>query len=730
MAPPRPASRATSSGGCAPCSAATSWFQAATWTLGEAAEREVRLDLRLQDAALGNTVASLARNDRQAELFRLVSELGTELRNHLGVDDARGGDDPLAGIPSDPQAARLYAQALDQLRASRPRAARELLQQAALQAPQNALVQSALSQAWQAEGYGERAAEAAERAFELSSSLPREDRLAVEGRYREATGDWPAAIEVYGKLCDYFPDDLDYGLKLVTAQLAARDPRAALRTLDGLRQLPAPISEDPRLDLAEAAAAGLTSDFTRQLEAARRAGERAAAIDATLVMAEARLTEARVQRALGNLGEAEHAARQAVGLYGELEHTGGSAEAMTAQANIDFDRGDFDAAAERYRQVLDDYRSLGDQDGIASALNNLALVLRKRGDLDGAQALYEESAEIFKATGDELAMSFALNNLGVLLVARDRLAEAGDMFERSKTVWENLGNKSGLAYSLNNAAAVQHLSGDLEQSRELNQQALEIRRQTGEKAGEATSLTNLADVLRDLGEVDQAEDMLLRALELTDEIGDRSTRALALYGLGRLRLDRGDFDPARAALQESLEIRRDLNESREVTDSRIALALLALEAGDAPGAETASREAIEACQRDDRRSEEARATAVLALALVASGDADASRDAAEEALRLAEASEQPAVLHATAIAEARVRAALGDPESALQTLAQIEQDCQDAGYVAWALEARLAWAEAALAAGREEEGRERLRSVVTDAGLHGLGRLVAKAGAL
>ncbi len=699
-------------------------------TLGEAAAREVRLDLRLHDAALGNTVASVARNGPQGELFRLVSELGDELRDHLGVDDAGGGDDPLSGLPSDPQAARLYAQALDQLRASRPHDARQLLQQAALQAPRNALVQSALSQAWQAEGYGERAAEAAERAFELSSPLPREDRLAVEGRYREATGDWPAAIEVYGKLCDYFPDDLDYGLKLATAQIAARDAHAAIKTLDGLRQLPAPISEDPRIDLAEAAAAGLTSDFSRQLEAARRAGERATAIDATLSVAEARLTEARVQRLLGRLEEAEQAAGEAVDLYRELEHAGGSAEAMTALANVDFDRGDFDAAAERYRQVLDDYRSLGDQDGTASALNNLALVLRKRGDLDGAQALYEETAQIFEATGDELAMSFALNNLGVLLVARDRLAEAGDMFERSKSVWQQLGNKSGLAYSLHNAAAVRHLSGDLEQGRELNQQALEIRRQTGEKAGEATSLTNLADVLRDLGELDQAEDLLRRALELTEEIGDRSTRAQALYVLGRLRLDRGDFEPARAALQEALDLRRDLDERREVTDARIALARLALLDGDAGGAEAASREAIEACRRDDRRSEEARATAVLALALLVRGELDSSRDAAEEALHLAESSEQPAVRYEAAIAEARVRAASDDPESALLALAQIEQDCQDAGYVTWALEARLAWAEAALAAGREDEARERLRAVVTGAGEHGLGRLVDRAGAL
>ncbi len=698
-------------------------------TLDAEAGREIRVDLRLQDAALGNTLASLARDGRQEELFQLVTELGTELRDHLGVDEA-GGDDPLAGLPSDPKAARLYAEALDQLRASRPRTARELLQEASLLAPENALVYSALSEAWEVEGYGERAAEAAERAFELSSPLPLEDRLAVEGRYREVTGDWQAAIEVYGKLSGYFPDDLDYGLRLAEAQVSARDARGALATLDDLRQLPAPISEDPRIDLAEAAAAGLESDFASQLEAARRAAERAAMIDAPLLVAQARLIEARAQRVLGSLGEAESAAGEALELFAEIDHSGGSAEALTALANVDFDRGDFDDAADRYRQVIKDYRSLGDQDGTASGLNNLAMVLRKRGDLNSAEALYEEAVGIFEATADRLAMSFALNNLGVLLVARERLAEAGTMFQRSRAVWEELGNRSGVAYSLNNIAAVHHLSGELEQSRVLNEQALEIRRETGEKAGEATSLTNLADVLRDLGEIDQAADALRLALELTEEIGDRSAHAQALYGLGWLRFDTGAFDEAWAAHEEALEIRRDLDESREVTDSRIALARLALETGDAASAENTSRTAISTCQRDDRPSEEARATAILARALLASGRPDDGRDAAEEALRLADSSERPAVRRVAAIAAARVRAATGEPAAAMADLARIEEDSRDSGYAALGLEARLAWAEAALAAGREEEARERLRTVVTDAGTHGLGRLINEAGKL
>ncbi|MEM7582922.1 MAG: tetratricopeptide repeat protein [Acidobacteriota bacterium] len=698
-------------------------------SLGDAS-REIRLDVRLQDAALGSQVAAVARNGNQADLFTMVADLGSELRSQLGVAEGSAGDDPLGGLPSEPEAARLYAVALDELRNSRPRAAREKLESASRLAPQNALVFSALSQAWEAEGYGQRAAEAAKRAFELSSPLPREDRLAVEGRYLEAIGDWPAAVDVYRQLSEYFPDDLEYGLRLVAAQTSQRDARAALRTIESLRRLPPPISEDPRIDLAEASAAGHESDFVRQLEAAQRAAERAQLIDANLLVAQARLAEAQAHRALGHPDDAAVAADAAYRLYSDLDHGMGAAQAMTALGNVHFDHGELDDAADRYRQVIESYRRLGDQDATASGLNNLAMVLKRRGDLDAAQALYQEAAAIFDATDDNLAMAFALNNLGVLLVARDLLSDASSMFERSRAAWEDLGNRSGLAYSLNNIAAVRHLMGDLRESRSLHDEALAIRQETGEKNGEATSLTNLAEVLCDLGELEQAEELLTQAVNITEEVGDRSAQAQALHVLGRVQLDRGELEQARSSHQQALELRRELEESRRVTDSQVELARVALEAGDAAAAERDSQQAISELQQQERPSDEARAKAVLALALLAQDRLEPSRQAAESALQLAGTSERPAVRIRAGLAAAHVQAARGNLAAALSQLAALESESRESGHSVLTLEAMLAWAQIAQRAGRNGEARQRLDTLESETAIRGLGLLASKARSL
>src|SRR6202035_384478 len=91
----------------------------------------------------------------------------------------------------------------------------------------------------------------AKKAFDLSSNLPRAERLLVEGRYSEMSRNWSRAIEIYRALFDFFPDNLDYGLALTEAQLGANKWKDALDTVAALRSLPAPLCDSPQIDFAE-----------------------------------------------------------------------------------------------------------------------------------------------------------------------------------------------------------------------------------------------------------------------------------------------------------------------------------------------------------------------------------------------------------------------------------------------------------------------------------------------
>ena len=174
-------------------------------------------------------------------------------------------------MPSTTEAARLYSQGMSRLRLFDAPAAEKLLSKAVSVDPDFALGHSALASAWIALGYDEKAKLEARRALDLSLNLSRQEHLLIAGQYSEMQRDWNQAVATYQQLFALFPDDVDYGLRLANAQTSAGKGSDGLATLEKLRRLPPPASQDPQIDLAQAGAAESLGDFNQSLEASERA---------------------------------------------------------------------------------------------------------------------------------------------------------------------------------------------------------------------------------------------------------------------------------------------------------------------------------------------------------------------------------------------------------------------------------------------------------------------------
>ena len=687
----------------------------------------IRLDLRLADAARGVTLASVGRDGSQGELFEMVRGLGDELRDALGVK-AGGGDDPFAGQPQDRGAARLYAEALEKMRLAQPLEARDLLQEAVGLEPQNPLLHSALSSAHETLGYHAKAAEHAERAFELSSELPREERLMVEGRYREMRQDLPAAIQAYQQLWDYFPDDLEYGLRLAAAQTAARRPNDAALTVEQLRALPPPLNADPRIELADASLAALLGDFARQRDAAGRAVGLAEQVGGRLFVAQARLAEAQAARRLGEWAEAAAAAEEAVEAYREIDNPSGTAVALTEWANVHAERDQPDEARRRYEEALAVYRRLGAQGGVASVLNNLAVLEKKKGDLDRARELYEEAAEIYETTGNAAGRINVANNFGALLVDVGELGRARAEFERVLEVWEAEGNKGAMAVALNNVAVVLRHQGELYESRRKNDRALALRREIGDKLGEVYSLSNLGAVLGDLGEIPAAVETLNAGKILAESLEHRSSLAQVLYELAEIHRYTGRYDEAEGLHGEALEIRRELGEGNARISSEVALVRVRLDQEEYPTVEIAAGRAISLCEQGGRRDDAAYLNALLAEALLAQDRVAEARRASERASDLAATGEHRVARFQAEYVAARLNAVGGRTASAAQRLLDLEIALAESGDVPLRLEARLARARI-LRASNPLEARKLFEDVRDNASARGMAGFVKRASA-
>lgn len=684
--------------------------------------RTIRLDLLLQDTAKGETTARLTETGSERELFDLVSRVGRRLRRELGTEEISDADsgEVRAALPAGPEAARLYAEGVERLRLFDPVGARDLLARAVAAEPGNALCHSALAAAWDALGYDGKAREEAKAAFALAGSLPREERLLIEGRYRESTQEWDRAVHTYWQLWSLFPDSLDHGLRLAAVQTAAGRIADALATVKALRTLPAPFRDDPRIDLAEAVAAGALPDFQRQRSVAAGAGARGKTLGAPMIMAQARLLECRALRNLGRPAEALAACEEGRGLHAQAGNRAGVAEALTHAANVLYDRGDLAGASRLYEQALETYREIGNRGAEAGALNNIAVVLRHQGDLDRARELYGEVLAISREIGSRSGEAFALNNLSGVLLRRGDLAGAAQGYEQSLAIRRELRDQGGEASALDNLGVTLRRKGDLAAARQRHEEALSIRRRIGQKIGEVASLNNLGSAFLDQGELAAARRSFESARTLGRETGNWSAYCSATFGLGEISLREGKLEEALKHHGEAFTRRARIGEKGAAAESRLALAAVKLASGDTTGADELARLAFEELGRQEATSQQAVALAVSALSANARRDAARAQEAIAQASSLIQGTQELRPRLFVELAAARLSGTA--PQEALRSVAE---QAGQAGLLELRLLAEMALADTAGPA--ERPGR--LAAVAQQARALGYGAIAREAAA-
>ena len=522
--------------------------------LGKESGGQIRLDVRLQDTNAGETVASAAETGTEANLFDLVTRAGLHLRQTLGVGDV--GSEYVGSIrasfPENAEAARLYVEGLEKLRAFDALAARDLLRQAVALEPNHALAHSALAAAWTALGYEETAKIESKKAFELSENLSREDRLWVEAHYHEASREWDKAIEIYRSLFTFFPDNLDYGLRLATIQAAARKGQDAMSTVAALRNLPPLGRDDPRIDLAQAAAAESLGDFRYVQVEATNAATKAERQQSLLVLAQALRQQGWALRNLGDIQGALVPMERAKQIYETAGDRGSMARVLNHIALLASDRGDSASAISTYKKSLAISREVGDNRGAAATFNNLALALwQQPGQLPAVRQMFEQLIVTNREIGDQVGVALAQYNLGLVLFDLGDLPAAVSTQELALRIFRQIDRKSSVAMVENFLGLLQMHRADLRVARTELEDAMAIRMNLGEKAGIALSQLFLGIVAIEEMHWANAEALGRKAAEEFRSEKKPDFEAYAQAVLARAEFNQGRREQANAAIAQA-----------------------------------------------------------------------------------------------------------------------------------------------------------------------------------
>ena len=525
-------------------------------SLGKEEGGRVRLDLQLQDTRNGETVAALSETGTESRLFDLVSQAGERLRMSLGVQAVtrREAAEVAVALPTSHDAARFYSEGLDKLRVFDALAARDLFLKAIAAEPRYALSHAALATAWATLGYDENAKTESKQAFELSANLPRAERLLVEGRYQEMSKNWDKAIEIYRTLFAFFPDSLDYGLALAQAQVGGGRGKDALDTVEALEKLPAPLGDDPRVDLAESHAAESVGDFKRDLASVTKAAEKAKALGASLLLAQALTDRAWALDNLGPLDEAAKVAGEGKELFAVAGDRRGMAQAATVKAIALGLQGDAVGAKKVYEECLAIYRQIGDARGVAAELNNIADQLLSLGDPTAARNTFEQSLAIYQEIGHQDGIAMAKSNLGGLLLILGDGARAKQMYAESLEICRRIGDRSKAAGDLAGLGYVTRAAGDIGLAGKYDSEAISEFDAIGDKSSAAEVETGLGELLIDQGKPQDAVTLARKAADEFEREKAPRDESRAAAVLSRAYLAQGNLSSAQAEIERAIAL--------------------------------------------------------------------------------------------------------------------------------------------------------------------------------
>lgn len=655
---------------------------------GQDSGGKLRVDLQLQDAVLGETVAAVSEEGSEAELAEVVSRAGAKLRQQLGIAVAASDvNQGRSALPSNALAARLYSEGLDKLRVFDAMAARDLLEKAVATDPKHALSHAALAECWSALGWDAYAIDEAKQAFDLSTGLPREEQLSIEGRYRELTNDWPKASEIYRALYSFFPDNTNYGLSLAAAQTMAGRGQDAIATTETLRKLPSPEGADARIDIAEAKAAGALSDFRQQQALAAVAIGKARAMGARLLLAEALAVEAKAFEGLGQFDKALMDASEAQRFYNSSVDRRGSATMEILAGDVFEQTGNWKEAKSHFDGAQAIFRAIGDQRDMGRALDRIGNVLYDRGQLEEAQAYYEKALEVDRGTK-------SLSDVGT---------------------------------DLNHLANVFSDLGQFEKARGHYEEALGVSREAGNKRGTVEVMANLGVLLLNVGDLDGAKKQVEGSMALAREIGYRSGELYQQVALGDLLFSQDKVAEAQDQYQTALSLAKELGDTIMVGEIHISLSAVAGEAGRySDGVSFAQQAATELEGREDVDGA-SRAYSMQARNLLAEGHVAEAEAALKRAPTLAASTGSRGAHFERVLASARAKAQSGRTADALADLETLLATASKIGFRPYEYRARLAIVDIERQSTSPTKGRVRLADLEKDARAHGFLLIARKA---
>jgi tetratricopeptide (TPR) repeat protein/TolB-like protein len=654
----------------------------------------VRIDLRLLSGRRAGGIATrtLTAETKDTEgLFRIVGDLGEGLRAEFGTP--RPMNKPTPGPQTRSlEAAGAYREGRERLLVGDAVGAAPAFERALAADPNFPAALEALSEAYQALGYHEKAVAAAERAADALGSTETRLGWRVRARLALLRGEPAEAEAAYADLVRRYPNDAQAWFDLAGAQANQGAAAKAVATLERATELD---KADARAWLALGRNMILAGDVRK-------------AVTDPLVRALALMTQ-----------------------YGNDQGRGDVVNAM----GVGYQRlGEYPQAIARYGEAAAIRAQIGDERGTAVTRKNRASIHLSMGQLAEAEPDLVAARDIYTRIGDRRGLADVWNDFGVLHEARGAYAQARAAYRQALRIRQELGDEQKLAQSYDNVGYVFFLEGEYENALVYWRQALDLHRQTGDKAGVVLTTQNMGFLHTAQGRWSDAMKSFLEALQLAREIDFKNAVAVSQGNIGLLQQYDGRYAAALSAYQEALGVVQALGDKRGLAEYTLRVAAALIEVGQLDQAKVKLDAAAAWVRETGNREQNADQQTLLGEWHLARHEPAAARRSLGRAVELAEASRSRGAILRAKIARGNALVAGGDAGAAARDLSASLREADALGDALLRIRAAEALASAELGRGRAAAAAELAQRAVKaaersgwNAGLHRLQALLGRA---
>ena len=639
-----------------------------------------------------------AQETRGAEEVRRANALGPQARGATMLRSAQAELFPTSGgtgfghepgslgqgeLPKSAAVARLYVEGLLALRQKLdPMEASALLSRAAELEPAYAFTHAQLASASLQLGLQRKAAaefELAMRDFREMNPRQQTEMLALRC---EIGSDWGTASDVYAKLAEQYPADIEYKLERADAQIAMGSGSAALLTLEQIRASGGQAFGSTQAALLRARAEGSTGNFIGQYDAANQAEAEARSARQPLLTAMAMTQEANAQFTLGHWKTAQGLWQHALDIFDMQGDRRDMAEVLYEQGKLYWLTHQPVMARSTLERSVELGRKYREDAVLAAALAYLGnVIMYSRADpnvdIDKLQRLFSEADAIYKRDGNLAGQGQVMGLAGDLAMCRSRYAEANEDYAKGLKYSSAANDKSSIANRFLDLGIVASEVADNAAAEDDYKKAVVAYRALGQIDRVALAQNRLANLVFREGQIDYAISLSADSLRLMQSVGYVDNGIME--DLSRFEDER---DAARAEMlaRQSIEASTDKTDTREIAGRYIVLAEAQLAMGKLQDAKSSVRRAFELHPVLTHHIEASEMLSVRAEVERQSGDLSAARSDLQRALSICRTYGSKRYEMPVRLNLAGVRLQIHEP-LARDEMLHVEQDSQKLGYL-------------------------------------------------